>query len=515
MKSFFKSLLMVAGVVGSASHFVACQDNEIESLTPSVADEACVVQHITFQMPEFIYENEEAATRVSPEISDRGARFTWNQNDTIGVFPNSEYPYQIAFPISDDFAGTTNAAFDGGVWRLRENLTYSAYYPFNYYNADKNRIIVDMDGQRQVGNGTVGHLRNYVCLMSLPQDVDEEGKVNFNMKYLTSLVRIELTLPSKYDATNKTFNRLFLQSTGEEFINKGYVDVIDNENIIASKKTLQFSVELSSIQPSNGKLTIYAMMAPGNYSKTKFNVRLQGTDVLVGTMSGKDLVAGYAYMMSCSINPETKASVSYVDLGVPSGTLWASNNIGADKTYSAGSLFAWGETSPKSKFPFSSYSYGSGSNRFNKYVNNSEKYGESTWWLFRTFYFIDNKSVLESEDDAAIYNLGSDYRMPTVDEFNELITYCDWNYTTEQGVKGWKVSNRANRDAYIFLADGGNRESGTETAGYGYYWTTQLNTIDNTKAKCLLLDSKNKSCSIADASRHRGLLIRPVYIGSR
>lgn len=122
-----------------------------------------------------------------------------------------------------------------------------------------------------------------------------------------------------------------------------------------------------------------------------------------------------------------------VDLGLSSGTLWATGNIGSTSPYDYGDYFAWGETSPKSNYSSSTYKYGSSASTFTKY--------NST----------DGLLTLEPCDDAATVNWGSDYRMPTVDEIKELCDECTWTLDTEHN--GYEVTG-SNGNSIFFPASG-------------------------------------------------------------
>lgn len=149
----------------------------------------------------------------------------------------------------------------------------------------------------------------------------------------------------------------------------------------------------------------------------------------------------------------------YVDLGLPSGLLWATCNVGASSPEDYGDYFAWGETSTKSKYNWSTYfDTNDGGNTFNKYNNNG------------------GKTVLNPADDAAHVNWGGSWRMPTKEEQDELRNKCTWEWTTQNGVKGRKVTG-PNGNSLFLPAAGGRSNSGLYSAGSdGYYWSSSLYT---------------------------------------
>ena len=156
-----------------------------------------------------------------------------------------------------------------------------------------------------------------------------------------------------------------------------------------------------------------------------------------------------------------------VDLGV--SVKWATCNIGATKPEDYGNYYAWGEITTKSTYDWSTYKYANGSNdALTKYCNNSS-YGNNG--------FTDELTTLEAGDDAATQNWGGNWRMPTIDEWQELIDKCTWTWTTKNSVNGYEV--KATNGNSIFLPAAGYRGSGelSSAGSYGGYWSSSLRTL--------------------------------------
>lgn len=144
---------------------------------------------------------------------------------------------------------------------------------------------------------------------------------------------------------------------------------------------------------------------------------------------------------------------TYVDLGLPSGTRWATCNVGATAPEEFGDYFAWGEVTPKNNYSWETYKWCNGSMyTITKYCTSSE------------FGVVDNKTVLEAEDDAATVYWGEGSRMPTKDEWNELNDNCTWTVASWNGVQGRILTGPNGKT--IFLPAAGNYQ-GSELVEVG------------------------------------------------
>ena len=162
------------------------------------------------------------------------------------------------------------------------------------------------------------------------------------------------------------------------------------------------------------------------------------------------------------------ADHGFVDLGLPSGLLWAACNVGADTPEAYGDYFAWGETSTKSDYSFDSYQYCNGSNTtLTKYCGNSS-YGYNG--------FTDDLTTLEPSDDAATANWGSDWRMPTQTEWQELLDNTTNTWATQNGVNG-RLFTAANGNSLFLPATGYRNGTSLNSVGNdGHYWSSSLYT---------------------------------------
>ncbi len=155
----------------------------------------------------------------------------------------------------------------------------------------------------------------------------------------------------------------------------------------------------------------------------------------------------------------------WVDLGLPSGLLWATRNVGASSPEDYGDYFAWGETSPKSYYSWDTYAYGYYDDNGNLHIT---KYNPSNYW----YGPVDNLTILQPGDDAATANYGG--RMPTKEEWQELYNHCTSLWTTQNGVNGRRFTGPNGNT--LFLPAAGFRWGGGfyDAGGNGYFWSSSL-----------------------------------------
>jgi hypothetical protein len=221
---------------------------------------------------------------------------------------------------------------------------------------------------------------------------------------------------------------------------------------------------------------------------------------------GQEEVVKYELVkeVSKSLQPATNSSVAgsgmvnghaYVDLGL--SVKWATCNVGASKPEEYGDYFMWGETQSKTNYDWGSYKWCKGDERsVTKYCLNSI-YGK-----------VDHRAILELSDDAAYANWGGSWCMPDGDEFRELRDNCTWTWSTQNGVKGYKVTSKINGNSIFLPASGEHWKSSFLYAGKeGRYWSKRLAGYALAVA-VLKFNSAEVSMSVIDA--RAGLPVRPV-----
>ena len=188
-----------------------------------------------------------------------------------------------------------------------------------------------------------------------------------------------------------------------------------------------------------------------------------------------------------------------IDLGL--SVKWASCNVGATRPEQYGDYFAWGEVEPKTTYYWSTYKYCNGSDdSMTKYCNNS-KDGYNG--------FTDNKRKLDLSDDVARMKWGGAWRMPTRAEQDELRNNCTWTWTTQNGVKGYKVVGPNGNS--IFLPAAGCVYGGTldDAGSCGFYWSSSLYTDVPSRAYGVSFYSDSVGWD-GSGGRYYGLAVLPV-----
>lgn len=195
--------------------------------------------------------------------------------------------------------------------------------------------------------------------------------------------------------------------------------------------------------------------------------------------------------------------MEYVDLGLPSGTLWGTTNVGAEFPEQWGNFYAWAGTTEKTTYNFGSYKYCDGTNTtLTKYCTTEAK-GK-----------VDNLTVLENSDNPAYVYCGAD--MPTEADSKELSTSCKFTTDTINGCLGFRVTGPNNNS--IFMPAAGYVMDALWMAVYtqAYFWTKDLYTVagtncdNNAYAFRFVLDRANITYSPGFRPRSYGQNVRPV-----
>lgn len=233
---------------------------------------------------------------------------------------------------------------------------------------------------------------------------------------------------------------------------------------------------------------------------------------------GSTVITAYATdgsgkFASCYVSVYRIDKPEAVDLGLPSGTKWASFNLGASAPEGYGLYFAWGETRPKANCSWGTYKWCNGEyNTLTKYCGTSM----TSYWAGKGTP--DGKTVLDREDDAAAVWLGGTWHTPTEAEWAELgdSDNCSWEPTNINGVNGVKVTSKrvGFTNSWIFLPAAGYRDgtANHEVNVSGYYWYPSLRADYPSDAWHLWFDSYEVPVYVQKllSARLFGQSVRPV-----
>ena len=280
------------------------------------------------------------------------------------------------------------------------------------------------------------------------------------------------------------------------------------------------TLSVTSILPDNANNKSYTWSSSNN-AVAKVNTDGKVTAVSRGKATVKVTANdGSGVLDSCEVSVKNPCPSGAVDLGL--SVYWATCNLGENGFVGSpeeyGDYYAWGETEPyyssqnpltwkdgKTGYNWASYKWCNGDiKKLTKY-NTSSSYGT-----------VDNKTVLDAEDDVAHVILGDKWRLPTSDEVDELVftknnTSYQWVWTSINGHNGWLVTFLVNSNS-IFLPAGGIWIPGGR--GYrneeGYYMSSSLYTVKPYSIPIITFSCDNVRGGWFYSNRCNGFSVRPV-----
>ena len=192
----------------------------------------------------------------------------------------------------------------------------------------------------------------------------------------------------------------------------------------------------------------------------------------------------------------------YVDLDLPSGTLWATCNVGAKKPSDCGKYFQWGDTKG-----YTADQVGTGDGQ-KKFASDESDYKFGVYPNYSKY--TTKGATLELEDDAAHVNMGGDWHMPTPTQINELINNTIKSFTTLNAVKGMKFASKKDPSKFIFIPAAGLASGGSVrgSGDYGFVWSSMLDAVYVSSGQYLGFVSGGVYLSYG--SRYDGLPVRGV-----
>lgn len=247
-------------------------------------------------------------------------------------------------------------------------------------------------------------------------------------------------------------------------------------------------------------LVVATFFAANAQTHMRIHTKTGATDILISDFDS------ITFMTPPPVDPLN--GHEYVDLALPSGLMWATMNVGAQKNTDFGTYFAWGETSPKESYDWATYKYAKGTYKTLTKYNCSGSWG-----------VIDGLTTLEPIDDAAVQNWGGDWRMATLEEMRELFNAenVEWTFTQVDDVWGY-LGKSVRNQATIFLPSAGSIDNkdplwNSDLSGensYGRYWTASLYTTNNVNYDAFYYWFNKNKVDVSGTYRSSGRPVRAV-----
>ena len=429
------------------------------------------------------------ATRTALTPTDKGLAFTWSKGDILGVFNQSE-SQQIPVYMSGG-ADSKDATFSSKGFQLATGEQYVAYYPIVDKLTVSPVIPVDYTGQTQDGNGSYAHLASHDYMVSDAVTSTATNVADFTMHHVGAILRLRITMP-KADS----YSSVVLSATSDKaFTTKAKLNLFGTELIEPYEQASTMTLNLTNAATTDADkvLTVWAMVLPTDLSSETVTVTVKSAtgadDAVFSFQPGKKLASGKAY--SYDIKPTTE---EYVDLGLASGNLWATCNIGASTPEEYGTYYAWGADRFISSTNYASYPGFYITQPLGSYKSYS---GDSNY-------------------DTAKQVLGGKWVMPNQNDWKELINNCNKEWTTQNGVSGVLVTSPTNGKS-IFLPAAGfyspAAEAYKQQGTYGHYWSSEIKprySYEDTVAACLDFSSNLSKMNQNDQSYWFGCSVRPI-----
>ena len=480
-----------------------------------VKDQHEVIQTITDDSV-FYASIEEPGDPVTRVFADSQLRVLWNADDRVSIFNKSTYNRQYRFDGQD---GDNSGAFkvvpsDDFVTSNPLDYVYSVYpYNANTKISNDGEITVYLPAEQFYREDSFGLGAN--TMIAITQG-DELMFKNLCGYFAIKLYGDNVSVSS---ITLKGNNNEPLAGKATVVAQTDAVPTLQFDFAEAQKElTLTCSTPVTLGTSAETATTFWFVIPPTVFQNGfTMTVRGDGNGVFEKVTSGSLEIKRSILKKSAALQvilthaPETVPEA--VDLGL--SVKWASFNLGATKPEEYGDYYAWGDTEPyyssldpltwkdgkEEGYLWPSYKWCKGSQQtMTKYCYNAN-YGYEG--------YTDNKAVLDPEDDVAHVNLGAKWRMPTLDEMEELKDNCNWEWTTRNGVNGYLITGANGNSIFLPAAGGWGLTTLNGSGSDGCYWSSSLGTVGPPVACEGYFDSDNVGW--AYTIRPRGLSVRPVY----
>ena len=267
-------------------------------------------------------------------LDPTGPAFAWAEGDIIGVYAG-DGDGMMNFNLSHMADNKKEAIFKATGFNLMGGAPYYAFSPYDGNSDDKTQVEINYDGIRQVANGGYAHLGkyDYQWAKATAQGSTEAADIVFNFEHAGAICRFRINnLPQGVAFDKMTISNYYIITKGTMNLTQATPTIVKATTGNSNIQTVMLGAEDGSgiTVGSDGKLTVYTMMAPVNLSGKTIAVSLyeKGKSASTYLVSGKNMQAGGAYGFS--------TSGDYVDLGVTDGAgksiMWARYNAAIPST---------------------------------------------------------------------------------------------------------------------------------------------------------------------------------------
>lgn len=408
---------------------------------------------------------------ASMSVKSRATTLTWKEGDVI----------YLQYTTADGSTTNGTATYHAGNWTASDIKSLKR-------DATSKCVAYYFDGEKTISstsvtiNPTTGVYADLSATYYYP--TGGTPTITCNLKPQTSRIRFKGTAGTSFSLTGLSCRKTFTLSSA---------------TLSKVESTATISIQ------SNG----YSPYIYGNFASTTSPqlIVIQGDATYTADCKGRAMLitgeSGYINLPTSNVHNGWEMKLSYngheyVDLGLPSGTKWATCNIGASSPEMYGDYYAWGEVKTKTTYGFTTYKYCNGSETsLTKYCTISN-YGK-----------VDNLKELVATDDVATVKWGASWCMPTDAQLTELFTECDCYWSTLKGNNGVLVKSKKN-DQSLFLPAAGCR-AGIEFVGVGeagFYWSRTLGVYPNKAYDIIFIFSEG--IERESGVRAAGQSVRPV-----
>ncbi|MBP5637695.1 MAG: Ig-like domain-containing protein [Bacteroidales bacterium] len=447
------------------------------------------------------------ATPDSKVYADENLKVLWNHDDRISLF--NKYTYNKEYYFFNETganAGVFKEVTTGEIITGNELDYVYGVYPYSSQTTISNSGVISLNlpGEQAYGNGTFGLGANTM--------VSATTNTELLFKNLCGYLILKLY------GDNVDVSSITLQGNNHEVLSGPATvtaTVGDTPTFAFAGSGTSETITLNCATPvhlgtSASDATVFWLVVPPTTFSQGFTITVtdpNGKTFSKSTTKSVIVSRNATYRMGAiDVIIATKPVPEAVDMGL--SVKWGSFNLGASSSEEYGEYYAWGEIHPKASYSWNTYLLCNGSNTTLTKYNSENDYG-----------VVDNKYVLELEDDAAHHHLKGNWRMPSEKEWEELINpdNCDWVWTTQNAISGYLITSKRT-DNSIFIPAAGHKSTQLNLINSrGYYW---LNELPNPNSEYwasyyhsgypLIGDVRSSSLDTYTNERYMGNSIRPI-----